>query len=173
MVLPGITAPFGVVWLVPGCVFDGYVVLPEVVVPGVIPGCVALPGVVGRVVDPGTVDGCVVVGVELPGTELDGVVWAKAVAELINANAKIFNFTFFMISFSCCSFIDLVFPGKQSYQKRFNFLILFEHQVAGYQNPSILPFKLFSKCRDEYLTKICSDSPSRLSKKCPLFQQLL
>jgi len=102
---------------------EGYVVLPEVVVPGVIPGCVALPGVVGRVVDPGTVEGCVVVGVELPGTELDGVVWAKAVAELISANAKIFNFKFFMISFSCCSFIDLVFPGKQSYQKRFNFLI--------------------------------------------------
>ena len=136
MVLPGITAPFGVVWLVPGCVLDGYVVLPEVVVPGVIPGCVALPGVVGRVVDPGTVDGCVVVGVELPGAELDGVVWAKAVAELINANAKIFNFTFFMISFSCCSFIDLVFPGKQSYQKRFNCWDAFRKpEVTVVKNP--------------------------------------
>ena len=67
-------APFGEPAFVPGCVLAGYVVLPEVVVPGVIPGCVALPGVVGRVEEPGTVDGCVVVGVEDPGTELDGVV---------------------------------------------------------------------------------------------------
>ena len=68
------TAPFGVPGTEPGWVLAGYAVLPEVVVPGVVPGCVGLPGVVGRVVDPGTVDGCVVLGVDVPGTVLDGVV---------------------------------------------------------------------------------------------------